>query len=67
MDYLVLRAFIEAVAGGEPMPIDVYDAATWMAVTALSAESIEKGGARVEFPDFTSGKWKERKPVAFGA
>lgn len=65
MDYLVLRAFIEAVAGGEPMPIDVYDAATWMAITALSAESIEKGGARVEFPDFTSGKWKERKPVAF--
>lgn len=35
------------------------------AITALSAESIEKGGARVEFPDFTSGKWKERKPVAF--
>ena len=32
---------------------------------AECAESIEKGGARVEFPDFTSGKWKERKPVAF--
>ena len=65
MDYLVLRAFFEAVANGEPVPIDAYDAATWMAITALSAESIEKGGARVEFPDFTSGKWKERKPVAF--
>lgn len=40
-----------------PMPVDVYDAASWMAVTALSEISIAKGGAVVEIPDFTGGKW----------
>ena len=40
-----------------PMPVDVYDAASWMAVTALSEMSIAKGGAVVDVPDFTGGKW----------
>ena len=34
-----------------------YDGAAWMAVTALSEESIAKGGVPVAFPDFTNGKW----------
>ncbi len=42
-------------AGGPP--IDVYDAAAWMAVTCLSEESVALGGAPVCFPDFTGGKW----------
>ena len=40
-----------------PMPVDVYDAASWMAVTALSEMSIARGGAVVDVPDFTNGKW----------
>ena len=59
MDFLVLRAFIEALQEGSPMPIDVYDTATWMAITALSEESIAKGSAPVAIPDFTKGKWLE--------
>ena len=39
------------------MPIDVYDAATWMAITPLSEKSIACGSAPVEIPDFTRGKW----------
>lgn len=57
MDYLVFRGFFEAVKEGGPTPIDVYDAAAWMAVTCLSEQSVAMGGAPVPFPDFTEGKW----------
>jgi predicted dehydrogenase len=63
MDYLVLRAFVESVANQAPTPIDVYDAATWMAVTTLSEQSIALGSAPVSFPDFTNGKWMLDRPV----
>ncbi len=64
MDYLILRAFLEPLQNGlTELPIDVYDTATWMAVTALSEESIALGGQTVAFPDFTNGRWINRKPV----
>lgn len=67
MDWLVFCAFFEAVRKGDGhMPIDVYDAASWMAITALSAQSIANNSACVEFPDFTSGKWKTRKQEGQG-
>ena len=57
MDWLCMSAFVDAVINKEPMPIDVYDMATWMAITPLSEDSIAKGGMPVEFPDFTNGRW----------
>lgn len=57
MDWLVFNAFFEALLENKPMPIGVYDAAAWMAVTALSEKSIATGSMPVEFPDFTRGKW----------
>ncbi len=60
MDYLVFDAFFTAIRKGEPMPIDVYDMATWMCITALSEASIATGQA-VAFPDFTDGAWVRRK------
>ena len=51
------RNLIRCLREDAPMPVDVYDAASWMAVTALSEMSIAKGGAVVDFPDFTKGKW----------
>lgn len=57
MDTLVFDAYFTALSKGEKPPIDTYDTATWMAVTPLSAMSIEKGGS-VEFPDLTDGRWK---------
>ena len=61
MDYLVIDAFFEALDKGLPMPIDVYDAAAWMAISALSAESIAGGSVSVPFPDFTNGRWQTRR------
>lgn len=65
MDYLVLRAFVESVQNETEPPIDVYDAAAWMAITALSEESIAMGSAPVAIPDFTSGRWcrREKNPT----
>ena len=57
MDWLEFKAFFDCLKNEKPMPVDVYDAASWMAVTALSDASIAKGGIPVEFPDFTKGKW----------
>ena len=62
MDYIEFRKFIDTLLSGEEMPIDVYDAAAWMAVSALSEQSIALGGAPVAFPDFTGGAWVTRKP-----
>ncbi|MFB3827861.1 MAG: Gfo/Idh/MocA family protein [Bryobacteraceae bacterium] len=50
-DYFVLSDFLQAVRTGES-PIDVYDAATWSSVRPLSAESLRRGSAPVEIPDF---------------
>lgn len=61
MDHFVFSAFFDAVRNGTPMPIDVYDAASWMCITPLSEESIAKGAACVQIPDFTNGAWKTRE------
>ena len=64
MDYLVISAFLESLDKDLPMPIDVYDAVSWMVVTALSEQSVALGSAPVAFPDFTGGKWfKKKQPV----
>lgn len=57
MDWLEFETFFRCLREDAPMPVDVYDTASWMAVTALSEMSIAKGGAVVDFPDFTKGKW----------
>ena len=66
MDYLVLRAFVESVLEDKASPIDVYDAAAWMAVTALSEQSIALGSAPQAVPDFTDGAWMKKTPYAQG-
>lgn len=63
MDWLVCRAFVESVKNGINTPIDAYDTVTWMSIAALSEMSIERGGAPVDVPDFTKGKWMRREPV----
>ena len=66
MDYLVLRAYVEAVKAGTQTPIDVYDTAAWMAVTCLSEDSVAMGSMPVAIPDFTNGKWFQREPAVLG-
>lgn len=67
IDHLIFAAFLEAVKTNSHPPIDVYDAATYMCITALSEASIAKGGAPVEFPDFTGGKWTMRTDIVENA
>jgi hypothetical protein len=61
MDFFVLHAFIESTKRKTATPQDIYDAASWSAITPLSERSIELGNETVEFPDFTSGQWMYRK------
>lgn len=63
MDWFALNGFVEALKAGDPMPIDIYDAVAWSAITPLSEQSISEGFATLDFPDFTEGKWKHRKPI----
>ncbi len=60
MDNLVYGAFVYSVKNKLHPPIDVYDGATYMAITALSSDSIAMGGMPVAFPDFTNGRWCDR-------
>ncbi len=63
MDFFVLHAFVEALKREAPMPIDVYDGATMMAITCLSEQSIAQGSEPMQIPDFTRGRWINRKPI----
>jgi hypothetical protein len=63
MDWFVMNAFIEALKRNDPMPLDVYDHASWAAITCLSEQSISQGGEPQAFPDFTNGRWMNRKPI----
>ena len=62
MDGITFRVFVNAVKNGTRMPIDVYDAASWMCISVLSEMSIAQGGAPQIIPDFTAGKWLLREP-----
>lgn len=57
MDWLEFKIFFDALKNHKPMPVDVYDAAAWMAITPLSEMSVSRGGTLVDIPDFTNGKW----------
>lgn len=63
MDFFVDHAFIECIKRQVDFPLDVYDLASWYAITPLSEQSISAGGQVQNIPDFTRGKWATRKPV----
>ncbi|MGA3035796.1 MAG: Gfo/Idh/MocA family oxidoreductase [Terracidiphilus sp.] len=60
MDLIMIYRLMQCVREGLAPDLDVYDCAAWAAVAPLSVESVRRGSAPVEFPDFTGGKWKER-------
>lgn len=60
-DYLEDYRLIQQLRAGQTPDFDVYDAASWSAVTALSEQSVANRSQAVDFPDFTKGKWKTRQ------
>jgi len=66
MDFIMLYRLVDCMRKGLPPDMDVYDAAALSAPAPLSRASVEQGSAPMKFPDFTRGRWKERKgsPVA---
>jgi len=61
MDFFLINAFIECAKRNETPPFDVYDAASWLAITPLSEQSVATGSQPVSFPDFTRGRWMSKK------
>ncbi len=63
MDYLEDLRLIESLRNGEPMDMDVYDAAAWSVVGPLSGRSVAANGEPQKIPDFTRGAWQRRAPL----
>jgi hypothetical protein len=61
MDFFVFHHFVESAKRNAQPEIDVYDAATWLAITPLSEASVATGSTPQSFPDFTRGRWTDRK------
>ncbi len=61
MDYFVFNAFIKAVKERKQTPIDVYDSVTMSVIAPLSTQSLQESNKTMQFPDFTKGKWQNRK------
>ncbi|MGC8745272.1 MAG: Gfo/Idh/MocA family protein [Candidatus Saccharicenans sp.] len=58
MDFIEDYRLIECLRKGQPTDMNVYDAAAWSVVVALSEKSVARGSQPVKFPDFTRGRWK---------
>lgn len=63
MDFVLVYRIIDCLNKGVPMDMDVYDAATWCSVIPLSEVSVNKGSSAVKFPDFTRGRWNEKREL----
>ncbi len=62
-EFLEDSRLIGALQAGVAPDLDVYDAATWSAVTPLSERSVADHSRPSDFPDFTRGRWKTNPPV----
>ena len=63
MDFIEDYRLIKALTTGTQPDLDVYDAASWSAVSELSEISVANRSKPIDFPDFTRGAWKTREPL----
>lgn len=63
MDFVEIYRLIDNLNKGLPLDMDVYDAASWSVVGAISEISVELGSVPVKFPDFTRGRWEEQREL----
>lgn len=62
-DYLTVYRLVNALRTGTYPDIDVYDTAAWSCIVGLSETSARNRSKPTDFPDFTRGAWKTRKPI----
>jgi hypothetical protein len=60
MDYIMLYRLVQCLKQGLAPDMDVYDCAAWGSIYPLSVQSVARGSAPVDVPDFTRGKWQVR-------
>ena len=63
MDFIEDYRLINALRNGLEPDIDVYDSVVWSAIIPMSEQSIAAGSKPIEFPDFTRGAWKKKRPL----
>jgi predicted dehydrogenase len=63
MDFLEDSRLIQNLRRGAPLDTDVYDAAAWSVVCALTEQSVAHRSRPIDFPDFTRGRWKTTPPI----
>jgi hypothetical protein len=61
MDFIMMWRLIQCFREGLVYDMDVYDGAAISAPFPLSAESVAEGSMPVKIPDFTKGKWAEKR------
>jgi predicted dehydrogenase len=60
MDFIEDYRFVECLHKGEPLDMDVYDAAAWSCISELSERSVANRSRSMDIPDFTRGRWRTR-------
>ena len=58
MDFLMDLRWAYCLQLGLPLDTDVYDLASWCAVSELSERSARNRSRTVDIPDFTGGLWR---------
>jgi hypothetical protein len=61
MDFVMALRLVDCMRRGLVPDMDVYDAAAWSAPGPLSVASVAEGSAPQPFPDFTRGRWGEKR------
>jgi hypothetical protein len=61
MDFLMVYRLMQCMRDGQVPDMDVYDAAAWSVVGPLSEQSVKNGSAPAKFPDFTRGRWQQKR------
>lgn len=59
MDFIMDYRLVYCLQHGLPLDQDVYDAAEWSCIGALTAASLEHRSMPVAVPDFTRGDWQK--------
>ena len=58
MDFLMDLRWAYCLQRGLPLDTDVYDLASWCAVSELTERSVRNRSQAMDIPDFTRGAWK---------